>query len=166
MRDHADPDHTVTDFVASRITRRELIARLTALGAAAAGAARMAHAAPQNGAAPVAAGPTFNARSLDHIALTVADIPRSRAWYERHLGLRVTSESRTACFMNCENNRDFLALFKGEPAGLHHYSYAIENYSQADAADRLRAAGLTPKLRGQRIYFDDPDGIEVQVSQG
>ena len=131
--------------------------------AAGAGPTR-AGAQPDNGAQDDAA-PTFQARSVDHIALTVADIPRSRDWYTRHLGLRVTSESDTACFLNCENNRDFLALFKGEPAGLHHYSYAIENYTQADAADRLRAAGLAPKLRGRRIYFDDPDGIEVQVSQ-
>ena len=32
------------------------------------------------------------------------------------------------------------------------------------AARRLQAAGLTPKPWGGRMYFDDPDGIEVQVS--
>jgi hypothetical protein len=48
---------------------------------------------------------------------------------------------------------------------MHHYSYAIPDYDQQVAAERLRGAGLEPKLEGGRIYFDDPDGIVVQVSQ-
>jgi hypothetical protein len=60
--------------------------------------------------------------------------------------------------------KGWLALFQGEKPGLHHYCYSIENYGPADAVERLKAAGLTPKRRGDRIYFDDPDGIECQVA--
>ena len=35
-----------------------------------------------------------------------------------------------------------------------------------DAAERLRAVGIEPRLRGNRIYFPDADGIEVQLAQG
>lgn len=151
------PEQLVHEYERGGLTRRQLIDRLMAIGAAAAGlgAIRSASASVDQ--------PTFAAQSIDHIALSVTDIPRSRDWYVKHLGLSVASESNTSCFLDCGD--DFLALFKGERGGLHHYSFGIPNYDQQRAAERLRAAGLTPKLRGRRIYFDDPDGIEVQVSQ-
>jgi len=157
MRTH-HADQAVTDFVAGRISRRDLITRLMGLGAAAAGMGAGARSALAQQGDPH----TFHARSVDHVALRVTDIPRSRDWYSRHLGLTVASESETSCFLDCGD--DFLALFRGDTPGLDHFSFAIPNYSQDDAARRLRAAGLTPKLRGGRTYFDDPDGIEVQVS--
>jgi hypothetical protein len=108
--------------------------------------------------------PTFRATGLDHIALAVTDVARSSAFYQRHLGLRPTSESGSSAFLDC--GTQFVALFRSAQPGLAHYSYAIPDYSQADAAEKLRAANIEPKLRGQRTYFDDPDGIEVQVARG
>ena len=35
---------------------------------------------------------------------------------------------------------------------------------QAEAARRLRAQGIEPRLAGRRIYFADPDRIEVQLA--
>ena len=35
-----------------------------------------------------------------------------------------------------------------------------------DAVARLKAAGLAPRRNGNRVYFDDPDGLEVQVTAG
>ena len=106
--------------------------------------------------------PTFRVTGLHHIALQVTDVERSVSWYRRHLGLVPTSQSNSSAFLDCGPH--FLALFRATTPGLAHYSYGLENYSQSDAAARLRAAGIEPRLRGQRIYFDDPDGIEVQLS--
>jgi catechol 2,3-dioxygenase-like lactoylglutathione lyase family enzyme len=159
-----DPGRLVDEFLAGRVTRRELILRLMSVGAAVGGFASAASAFAADDDDP-AAEPTFAAKSLDHIALNVTDIPRSRDWYMKHLGLRPMSDSRTSSFLRCDGGSDFVALFKSTTPGMHHYSFAIEKYDQQEAAERLRAAGLTPKLRGSRIYFDDPDGIEVQVSQ-
>jgi len=153
-------DGIVNDYLAGRLSRRQLIASLMSLGAAAAGFGRAVRAADENGE------PTFKAKSIDHVALNVTDIKRSRDWYVKHLGLRVASESETSCFLDFGAGDDFLALFKNEQPGLDHYSFAIPDYDQQDAARRLRDAGLTPKPRGGRMYFDDPDGVEVQVSQG
>jgi catechol 2,3-dioxygenase-like lactoylglutathione lyase family enzyme len=152
-------DRVVDDFVAGRLTRRDLVLRLTALGAALGGTP--AGAWPSGGAEP--APPTFSAQSVDHVALSVSDVSRSAEWYVRHLGLRVTRQDDSSAFLSCAGG-DFLALFKSPRAGLNHYSFGIRGYDQQDAARRLQAAGLTPKPRGGRMYFDDPDGIEVQVS--
>ena len=161
-----DPDTVVEAFERGRLSRRDLVTRLMALGAVASGVSAPALGGLLKQDADAAGGavePTFAARAVDHLALNVTNIPRSRDWYVRHLGLRVTRESRTSCFLNAGD--DFIALFLSDTPGMHHYSFAIAQYNQQAAAERLRAAGLEPKLRGGRIYFDDPDGIEVQVSQ-
>jgi catechol 2,3-dioxygenase-like lactoylglutathione lyase family enzyme len=106
--------------------------------------------------------PTFRAVGLNHIALTVTDIRRSREFYVKHLGLTVTSESNSSCFLTAGGN--FVALFRGERPGLHHYCYSIEDYSVGVAAQRLRMQGIESRTQGDRIYFDDPDGLEVQLS--
>jgi catechol 2,3-dioxygenase-like lactoylglutathione lyase family enzyme len=158
--DRFDTERVVDDFVAGRLTRRDLVARLMALGAAMGGAPA---AARPLGRAAAESAPTFSAQSVDHVALSVSEVSRSAEWYARHLGLRVTSQDESSAFLSCAG-RDFLALFRSSRAGLNHYSFGIRGYDQQDAARRLRAAGLAPKPRGGRMYFDDPDGIEVQVS--
>ena len=160
----------VDEFLEGRVSRRQLVAHLTAIGAAAATGglstatlAQSSGSAKANGGADGERESTFRATSIDHIALSVTDIARSRDWYIKHIGLRLQRDGGTSCFLDV-GERDFLAMFKSDKPGLHHYSFAIPDYNQEDAAKRLREAGLTPKLRGGRTYFDDPDGLEVQVS--
>ena len=45
-----------------------------------------------------------------------------------------------------------------------HYRYSVAGYDVEKAAESLRGVGIEPSVRGQRIYFDDADGIEVQLS--
>ena len=147
----------IDDFERGRLSRRQLIAHLAGLVAASVGAS-FALADQQTQAAPEA-GNTFNAIDLNHIALSVRDVQRSQKWYEQHLGLKPMGAEG---FLT--TGKGWLALFQGDQPGLHHYCYSIANYSPAAAIARLEAAGLTPKRRGNRVYFDDPDGIEVQVA--
>ncbi len=134
------------------LTRRQLIQGLTALGVGAAG-----------GAARAQSTPTFRAVGLNHIALDVTDIPRSRDFYVQHLGLEVTSESAGSCFLRC-GERNFVALFRADKAGMNHYCYSVPGYTVEKAAETLRGAGIEPRVRGQRIYFDDAEGLEVQLA--
>ena len=148
----------VEDFERGKMTRRELVGHLTAVMAAMA-------VVPTVGTAQTEATSTFQATSVDHVALSVTDVARSRRFYERHLGLEVTRDNGAeSCFLSC--GKDFLALFRAQDPGLHHYAFSIDDFSADSVVERLEAAGLTPKRRGNRVYFDDPDGIEVQVSQG
>ncbi len=152
----AEITNLVERFERGRLTRRQLIGRLTGLAAAMSAAPAAAALGPKGKNA------TFKATDVNHVALTVTDIARSRAFYEEHLGLETTRAGSTSSFLSC--GTDFLALFKGKVAGLHHYCYSIADYAPDTAVKRLEAVGLKPERRGNRVYFKDPDGIEVQVS--
>jgi catechol 2,3-dioxygenase-like lactoylglutathione lyase family enzyme len=149
-------DRVVDDYDRGRLSRRQLIAHLAALAGAAAGAPALAQGA-------AAGEPTFKAVDLNHIALSVTDIDRSRDFYMRHLGLELASQGGGSCFLRCRQ-RDFVALFKAQRPAMDHYCFAIETYDAAAAVERLKAAGITARRHDDRVYFDDPDGLEVQVA--
>ena len=137
------------------LTRRQLIGHLVAVAAAMSGTA----VASQSGSPKS----TFKATGLDHIALSVTDVARSRAFYEKHLGLKVMRDGgEQSCFLHCGDN--FVALFRSKEPAMHHYCYAIDDYEPATAVEKLKAAGLTVRRAQNRVYFDDPDGLEVQVA--
>ena len=151
----------ISDFEHGRLSRRQLLAHLMGMVAMSAGAlsAFADQEKQQSASNPANSGATFDAVDLNHIALSVTDVQRSAKWYEKHLGLKRTGREG---FLT--TGRGWLALFQGEKPGLHHYCYSIPNYDPAAAVERIKAAGLTPKRRGDRVYFDDPDGIECQVA--
>ncbi|MCH8152700.1 MAG: VOC family protein [Planctomycetes bacterium] len=144
------------DYDRGRLSRRQLIALLPGFAGAMAAAPLLAHASAR-------ADSTFTGTDINHIALTVTDLDRARAFYERHLGLEVARQGRNSCFLKCAEH-DFVALFKGEKPAMNHYCYAIEQYDPGDAVRKLKAVGIEPRRRGDRVYFDDPDGLEVQVA--
>jgi catechol 2,3-dioxygenase-like lactoylglutathione lyase family enzyme len=154
------PDITeriVEDFERGLLSRRQLVASLMGLGAALAVTPRPAEARQGEGS-------TFQATGLDHVALNVRNVPRSRDFYIKHLGLKVLRESgEDNCFLG-SGDGFFLTLFKGEQPGLNHYCYAIKGYNVDQAEEKLKAAGFKPRREGNRIYFPDSDGIEVQVA--
>lgn len=151
----------ITDFEHGRLSRRQLIAHLTGLFATSLGATvAFADQQPERAALNSAdATSTFDAVDLNHVALSVTNVERSKKWYQKHLGLKATG---TEGFLT--TGKGWLALFQGEKPGMHHYCYSIANYDPADAVSRLKAAGLSPRREGGRVYFDDPDGIECQVA--
>jgi catechol 2,3-dioxygenase-like lactoylglutathione lyase family enzyme len=151
-------DALVDDFEHGRLSRRQLVSKLMGLGAAVA-------VMPKAAEARQGEGSTFQATGLDHVALNVRNVPRSRDFYIKHLGVKVIRESgEDDCFLG-RGDDFFLTLFKGEQPGLNHYCYAIKGYNADQAEEKLKAAGLKPRREGNRIYFPDPDGIEVQVAR-
>ena len=150
-------DTIVEQFERGQLSRRQLVSRLTGLGAAMAVMPHAARAAQQSEG-------TFRATGLDHVALTVSDVRRSVAFYREHLGLEVIrEEGDDQCFLG-RGDGFFLALFRGDDPGLNHYAYRIEGYDPDEVVRKLEAAGIEPRREQGRVYFDDPDGIEVQVT--
>jgi catechol 2,3-dioxygenase-like lactoylglutathione lyase family enzyme len=139
-----------------RLTRRQAVVQIGAVAATLAGAGNLARAEDTSGS-------TFRATGLDHIALRVSDVKRSRDFYGRHLGLRVLRESDSSCFLSCGPD-NFVALFAGDAGSMDHYCYSIDGYDPDRAVKLLKGAGLDPTRRENRVYFDDPDGLTVQVS--
>ena len=140
-------------FAAGRISRRELIAGVSGLVAA---AAVGGSASAQTGSS------TFTAAGLNHIALRVPDVARARDFYVKHLGMTVARDSSSSVFLNFDGG--FLALFRGDEPGMDHYCYSVEGYDVNAAAEKLRAEGIEPRIEGQRIYFPDADGLTVQLA--
>ena len=150
-------DRIVEQFERGRLSRRQLVSRLMGLGAALA-------VFPDSARADQAGEATFRATGLDHVALDVADVPRSRDFYKKHLGLEVIRDGgEDNCFLG-SGGGFFLTLFRGEEPGLNHYCYGIRDFDPDRAEAKLKAAGLEVRRESGRIYFDDPDGIEVQVA--
>jgi len=152
---HAEIGKLIEGLERGSLTRRQLMARLTTGLAFLGGGGTIASPARESPS-------TFRAVGLNHLALNVTDVARSRDFYIKHLGMTVARESRTSCFLTCGDN--FVALFGGREAGLNHYCYAVEDYTVSSAAEKLRAQGINPRTAEGRIYFDDPDGLEVQLS--
>ena len=151
------PDQLLVAYERGHLTRRQLIAQLLAIGAATAASPLLARAADTQPST------TFLASSIDHIALSVTDVKRSSEFYQKHLGLRLTRDGgKDSAFLNC--GADFVALFRGERPGLHHFSFSIANYDPDIAVKKLEAAGLKPRREANRVYFPDPDDLTVQVS--
>ena len=144
----------LSDYDFGLLDRRALIAGLVSMFVAESGAAgSVAQAEPPS---------TFTAVGLNHIALNVPDVGRSRDFYLRHLGLEITRETSNSCFLSFGDN--FLALFRSSEAGMNHYCFSIKNYEVEEVARKLKTQNLQPRIEGNRIYFNDPDGLTVQLS--
>ena len=143
-------EKTISQILASyeqgKLSRRGLIAGLVALFAT-------------TGSAQAS---TFKGMSLNHVALSVTDIQRSKAFYQKHFGLPVVRESVNSCFLDLGPH--FLALFKSSASGMNHYCIAIDGYEADAVVETLQSEGLKSRRAGNRVYFHDPDGLEVQVS--
>ena len=148
----------VDEFEEGRLSRRQLVAGLMGLGAAAA-LSTTAVAADE-------AESTFRATGLDHINIDVADLERSKAFYIRHLGLKVLREGPGLAFLGPPGGGKFiLALFRtDELPGLNHFCFKIENYDADAAVRKLQAAGLETRRESNRVYFKDPDGLDVELA--
>jgi metallothiol transferase len=156
-------DDLVDRFEKGALSRRELIAGLMALGAAATVA----------GGDPAPPKP-IEVGGLDHVALRVSDVDRSARFYATHLGATVRSQSPSAIFMDI--GAHWIALFgpgavsTGYPptmAGVDHVSFhPTSARSLEDRVRVLREHGLDPHnpTGSDRVYFKDPDGIILQLS--
>jgi catechol-2,3-dioxygenase len=143
-------EQMLTDYEQGRISRRRLLNAFTAVAA-------LATAATDRGS-------TFRGVALNHVAIRVTNIQRSRDFYQKLLGLPVLHEAEDNCFLGLGNN--FLTLFKNEKPGLDHYCVAIQNFNADAVMEELNRQGLKPRRPSgsDRIYFPDPDGLEVQLS--
>ena len=137
-------------YETGQLSRRDLVFGLAALAAA-----------PQTSAQ---SSSSFKGAEINHVAINVPDVQRSRDFYRELLNLPVLDESRNSCFLGLGEG-NFLSIFRGSP-GLNHYCIGIEDYEVGRVIDGLRRQGLEPRRTAgtNRVYFDDLDGLEVQLA--
>lgn len=107
--------------------------------------------------------PNFDGTDVNHVALRVTDLARSRDFYVAAFGAIVTNETATACFLQV-GEHDFIALFSTDNPHIEHFCITVPDYDPDEAEQRLRASGLDVIRREDRVFFRDPDGLLVQIS--
>jgi catechol 2,3-dioxygenase-like lactoylglutathione lyase family enzyme len=154
-------DNLVKEFAERRITRRELVAALTALFAA--GSSKAAAQAPQS----------IQGRTLNHVSLAVTDVERSAEFYQGLLGLEVVSRPGNGG-INLGLGSSFLGLYAlANPGSVNHFCIGVDDYDAARLSETLAESGVESRIStnplgrtsgGDQLYFNDPDGTSVQLS--
>ena len=118
---------------------------------------------------------------LEHVNLTVSDLDRSIAFYARlfggHVRWRRDATDDVPAAAHVGSDRQYVALFQaraGSPrptvdyaaVGLNHFGVVVDDLDAARA--RLESLGVSAHSEadydpGRRLYFYDPDGIEVEL---
>ncbi len=119
----------------------------------------------------------FQIEALDHVALYVQDLQQSMSWYQSVLGMELRTRYQDATGygnpVEMRANGVGIALFPSSPEQhAQHFDGHIAmrltqaNFEQAQA--HLRQLGIDYKFvhytRCDGIYFNDPDGYQIELS--
>jgi len=117
---------------------------------------------------------------LEHVNITVSD-PRATAemykdlfgWHIRWSGKAIhdgdvyhVGEENSYIAVYSLGGSDAVGNTYATPGGLNHIGVVVEDLDAVEA--KVKAAGFTPHSHadydpGRRFYFDDADGIEIEV---
>jgi glyoxylase I family protein len=130
--------------------------------------------------------PMIEITGIDHIYVSVSDLKRSEDFYDRAMGVlgfrknefQIGGERHVQYF-----NRHFGFVIRPARSatahdsyapGLHHFCFRVDGPADvADAADRLRAAGIAateaagyPEYAPDYVatFFEDPDGLRLEIT--
>jgi catechol 2,3-dioxygenase-like lactoylglutathione lyase family enzyme len=112
---------------------------------------------------------------LTHLSLAVADLERSKLFYEQAFGASEYYRDATCIQMQGPGTNVVLALelnpkLAGKVAGINHFGFRLLEPADIDAAIRaVTKAGGKLKNRGEHApgcpfaYLLDPDGYEIEI---
>ena len=119
---------------------------------------------------------------IGHVALRVADVERSRAFYTTLLGFEVVEEDpeHGGVFMALEGLSHTIDLFPVDDArtapaqtpgavGVRHIAFLVDSeQALKEAYETLQANGVTivraiDHVSQKSIYFQDPDGNLIEI---
>jgi catechol 2,3-dioxygenase-like lactoylglutathione lyase family enzyme len=114
----------------------------------------------------------FRGRIINHVTLSVADVNRSRAFYQGLLGATVinppTNSKEAPRSFDLRVGDSFIGLYPLErPGRIDHFCVGIENYDADKVLEQLKEpyASNRPNIAGDKeVYLTDPDGIRLQLS--
>ena len=145
----------LTHYESGRMSRRDLVAILTALAAA-----------PLPAAAQSA--PALAAATLNHASLIVSDLDRSVAFYRQTFGLGVKSTQQGG--VNLAVGDAFLGIYQGGQTAMphiNHICFGIPSFNPAATVAALESRGLPAESRTRdgvtQVYTADPDNLRIQL---
>jgi len=144
----------LTHYEAGRMSRRDLVAILTALAVA-----------PLPAAAQPAA---LKAATLNHASLIVSNMDRSVEFYQRAFGLPVKSTQQGG--VNLAVGDAFLGIYQGGQNAtphINHICFGIRDFDPAATVAALEGQGLPAESRTRdgvtQVYTADPDNLRIQL---
>ena len=158
-------DSLLDAFESRRLSRRELVASLTALITGSAGALATA----QN---PTSLGQAAQGRTLNHASLAVSDVAAAADFYSKVLGLKVVSRPGNGG-INLGLGDGFLGVYKlANPGTVNHVCIGVDDYDPERIAARMKEIGINATIDrnpanrtsgGDQLYFNGPDNCRVQI---
>ncbi len=149
-------DSLLASFEAGRLTRRQCLAAIAALGTSSIEANQ-----PASG--------VVLARTLHHVNLQVADVARSEDYYRRLFGFGpsrpLTGNAHGFDLPGLAHTH--ISLQKGDtPGRLDHFCVGVEEFDAVRVTSALKDSGFGNGLQGagNSVYVRDPDGIRVQIA--
>src|SRR5262245_55114593 len=162
-------DSLFDQYDCGRMTRRHLVQALAALVLPTHTLAQDAGRTP----APIVRG-----LSVNHVALTVSDVPRSFAFYERLFGVTKgwpATNAGTGIHMDLPDGYISIDSVAKQKGVITHFAVAVDHMDQDAAkrlADKINRELPDAKARdayqantaGSTVNLTDPDGFFVQIS--
>jgi catechol 2,3-dioxygenase-like lactoylglutathione lyase family enzyme len=162
-------DSLFDQYEGGRMTRRHLVQALAAL-------ILPTTAAAQNAAGP--ATPIVRGLSVNHVSITVSDVPRAFAFYERLFGVTKgwpATDAGTGIHMDLPDGYISIDSGAGQKGVIGHFAVSVEHMDREAAkrlADNINRELPDAKARdayqantgGSTVNLRDPDGTFVQIS--
>lgn len=122
--------------------------------------------------------PNFQINALDHVAIRVADLDASAAWYEKTLGLKKYQLEKWGDFpIFLLAGKTGIALFpttqttENEPPKdiiVDHFAFNVTQDNFAKARAEFDVLGIAYQFKNHHyfhsIYLKDPDGHTVELT--
>jgi catechol 2,3-dioxygenase-like lactoylglutathione lyase family enzyme len=157
----------VDQFASQKLSRRQLVASLTAMVASAASGA-----SAQTPAAP-AVGFLAQGRSLNHASLAVTDVEQAAAFYGTLLNAKVVSRPGNGG-INLGLGDGFLGLYRlANPGTVNHICIGVDNFDPERLAAKCAEMGVTARVDrnpanrtsgGDQLYIRAFDNHNLQLS--
>ena len=158
-------DSLIDAFESRRLSRRELVASLTAVIAGGSGALGTAQ-------SPAPLGQAAQGRTLNHASLAVSDVAAAADFYAKVLGLTVVSRPGNGG-INLGLGDGFLGVYKlTNPGTVNHICIGVDDFDPERIAARLKEMGVNATIDrnpanrtsgGDQLYFSGPDNCRVQL---
>lgn len=155
----------VDRFESRKMSRRELVASISAIVASASGASAQTPAAPT--VSVLAKG-----RSLNHASLAVTDVQKAAEFYGKLLDATIVSRPGNGG-LNLGLGDGFLGLYKlANPGTVNHICIGVDNFNADQMAEKCKQMGITatvdrnPANRtsgGDQLYIQAFDNHRLQI---